>query len=117
VEGKVRGKIQAKGELVVGRLGKVEADICAESVVVGGHIVGNIIAHSRLEITATGRVSGDIEAGTITIAEGGLVDGLFRMTEDVEPPYLQLESGLVVEEGDRSEHQSQPAPIENLTRA
>ena len=81
VEGRASGTIKAKGEVVVGHEGKIEADIEAESVVVGGQIVGNIHARRQLEVTATGRVTGDIEATKITVKEGGLVDGMFKMME------------------------------------
>jgi cytoskeletal protein CcmA (bactofilin family) len=117
VEGSVKGKIEAKGEVVVGRQGEVEADIVADSVVVGGHITGNIVAVSRLEITATGRVTGDIEATTITISEGGIVDGLFKMAEAVESEYPHLERELTVEENDQANLKSQNDPIENLPQA
>jgi cytoskeletal protein CcmA (bactofilin family) len=117
VEGSIRGRIEAKGEVVVGRQGKVEADIYADSVVVGGQIIGNINARSRLEITATGRVTGDIEATTITVAEGGMVDGLFKMMEGVESAYPQLEDGLSDKENDQSDIQSQSDPIESLPQA
>ncbi|MEE9120176.1 MAG: polymer-forming cytoskeletal protein [Syntrophobacteria bacterium] len=117
VEGSIRGRIEAKGEVVVGRQGKVEADIYADSVVVGGQIIGNINARSRLEITATGRVTGDIEATRITVAEGGMVDGSFKMMEAVESAYPQLESGLSLEESDESNIQSPPDPIESLPQA
>ncbi len=117
VEGSIRGRIEAEGEVVVGRQGKVEADIYADSVVVGGQIIGNINARSRLEITATGRVTGDIEATKITVAEGGMVDGSFKMMEAVESAYPQLESGLSIEESDQSNIQSQPDPIESLPQA
>ena len=117
VEGNVRGRIEAKGEVVVGRLGKVEADIYADSVVVGGNIIGNINARSRLEITATGRVTGDIEANTITVAEGGMVDGSFKMMEAVESAYPQLEDNLSLEESDKSNTQSSSDPISSLPEA
>jgi len=117
VEGSIRGRIEAEGEVVVGRQGEVEADIYADSVVVGGQIIGNINARSRLEITATGRVTGDIEATKITVAEGGMVDGSFKMMEAVESAYPQLESGLSIEESDQSNIQSQPDPIESLPQA
>ena len=117
VEGSIRGRIEAKGEVVVGRQGKVEADIYADSVMVGGQIIGNINARSRLEITATGRVTGDIEATRITVAEGGIVDGSFKMMEAVESAYPQLESGLSIEESEQSNIQSQPDPIESLPQA
>jgi len=117
VEGSIRGRIEAKGEVVVGRQGKVEADIYADSVVVGGQIIGNINARSRLEITATGRVTGDIEATKIIVVEGGMVDGSTKMMEAVESAYPQLESGLSIEESDQSNIQSQPDPIESLPQA
>ncbi len=106
VEGRIRGRIEAKGEVVVGREGKIEADIYADSVVVGGQIIGNIHARSRLEITPTGRVTGDIEATTITVAEGGVVDGMFKMIDGAESAYPQLENNLSVKESDQSESQS-----------
>jgi cytoskeletal protein CcmA (bactofilin family) len=117
VEGSIRGRIEAKGEVVVGREGKVEADIYADSVVVGGQIIGNINARRRMEITATGRVTGDIEATKITVAEGGMVDGSFKMMEAVESAYPQLESGLSIKESDQSDIQSSPDPIESLPQA
>ena len=41
VEGSIRGRIEAKGEVVVGREGKVEADIYAASIVVGGQPISS----------------------------------------------------------------------------
>ena len=117
VEGSIRGRIEAKGEVVVGREGKVEADIYADSIVVGGQVVGNINARSRLEITATGRVTGDVEATTITVAEGGMVDGSFKMMEAAETTYPQLESGLSTKESDQANIPSPSDPIESLPQA
>jgi cytoskeletal protein CcmA (bactofilin family) len=117
VEGSVRGKIEAKGEVVVGREGKVEANIYADSVVVGGQIVGNIHARTRLEITTTGRVTGDIEATTITVAEGGTVDGMFKMVDAAESAYPQLENRLSVKASNQSEIQTSSDPIESLPQA
>jgi len=117
VEGSIRGRIEAKGEVVIGREGKVEADIYADSIVVGGQIIGNINARSRLEITPTGRVTGDIEATTITVAEGGMVDGSFKMMEATETAYPQLESGLSNKESDQAKIQSPSDPIESLPQA
>ena len=117
VEGSIRGRIEVKGEVVVGREGKVEADIYADSIVVGGQVVGNINARGRLEITATGRVTGDVEATTITVAEGGMVDGSFKMMEASETTYPQLESGLSNKESDQANIPSPSDPIESLPQA
>jgi cytoskeletal protein CcmA (bactofilin family) len=117
VDGSVRGRIEAKGEVVVGREGKVEADIQADSVVVGGQIVGNVTAHRRLEITSTGRVTGDIEAHSMSIAEGGVLDGFCKMLERVETPVRQLELKPAVE-GDHPLELKTPAEAaEDLSKA
>jgi cytoskeletal protein CcmA (bactofilin family) len=81
---------------VVGGSGKIEADIFADSVMVGGEIVGEIVARRRLEITNTGSVTGDVRAASITVKEGGKVDGSFKMKVDSsvrrigETPELQV---------------------------
>jgi cytoskeletal protein CcmA (bactofilin family) len=82
VEGRIHGDVEAKGEIVVGGSGKIEADILADSVKVGGHIVGEISACRRLEITETERMTGDVNAASITVKEGGKLDGSLRMKVD-----------------------------------
>lgn len=117
VEGRVRGRIETKGEVVVGREGKVEADIRADSVVVGGQIVGSVIAHRRLEITSTGRVTGDIEAQSMSIAEGGVLEGSCKMLERVETPYLQLEQKPPVDENHPFELKPPAEVVEDLSKS
>jgi cytoskeletal protein CcmA (bactofilin family) len=120
VEGRIKGRIEAKGEVVVGREGKVEADIYADCVVVGGQIIGNIHAQSRLEITATGRVTGDIAATKITVAEGGLVDGMFKMMNGTKSACPRVESKLpvkTVKKGSQTEIQSLSNPIKSPPQA
>jgi cytoskeletal protein CcmA (bactofilin family) len=117
VEGSVRGRIEAKGEVVVGRDGKVEADIQADCVVVGGQVVGNITVQRRLEITATGRVTGDIEARSMSIAEGGVLDGFCKMLERVETPYRQLEQGPAVEGSHPLELDTPAEAVESLSKS
>jgi len=113
VEGTVRGKIEAKGEVMVGRRGRVEADVLAESVVVGGHIIGTVRAEKRLEITATGRVSGNIEAGRIAVADGGVLEGFCRMLGREEVQCPQLEQRLAIEEGQCGEEPCVAEPIKD----
>ena len=90
VEGKVLGRVESKGCVILGENGKVEGDILSSSVIVGGEIVGNIVATSQLEVSSTGKVKGDVVAPTFIINEGGIVDGFCRMLgEDGQPPKLE----------------------------
>lgn len=91
VEGAIQGRIEAKGAVEVGIQGSVTADIHADTVTVGGQVIGNIHARSKLEITKTGRVTGDIEAAAISVVEGGLVDGVCRMSGALNSSNRQFE--------------------------
>ena len=82
VEGTVKGKIECKGNIVVGSGGKVKADIIAENAVIGGQVQGNIKVKRKLEITSTGRVKGDIETSSLTIGEGVVFEGSCHMVGD-----------------------------------
>ena len=79
IEGTVKGKVECRGSVVVGQEGKVKADIVAENVLVGGRVNCNITAKNKLEITATGRVKGDIETSRLVVSEGVVFDGSCRM--------------------------------------
>ena len=77
IDGQVRGKIRLHGgKLTVGPDGRVSADIEAREVVVRGEVTGNIKAHERVRIAATGRAKGEISTRSISIEEGAEVHGL-----------------------------------------
>jgi cytoskeletal protein CcmA (bactofilin family) len=75
VEGIVEGEIKIVRDLRVGQGGTVRATISAQSVVVSGEVVGDCHAENRVEIQASGRVTGNIRAPKIVIAEGAMFKG------------------------------------------
>ena len=79
IEGLFRGQLKTDTGVIINNVGRVEADIVAEHVVVHGTIVGNIFARKQLDICATGRVKGDVEAEVVTVAKGGVLDGFCKM--------------------------------------
>lgn len=86
IEGTVKGKVECKGSVVVGKEGKVMADIIAENTFIGGQVNGNITTKNKLEITSTGRVKGDIETSRLVIAEGVVFEGSCRMNGGKSEP-------------------------------
>lgn len=80
IEGVFRGRLLSKAGVVVNRVGRVEADILAEYVVIHGTVIGNVTARKQLDIGGAGTIQGDVEAGSVTVAQGGTVDGIFRMS-------------------------------------
>jgi len=75
VEGNVEGQIRISRDLRVGTGGVVKATVEAQSIIVSGELVGDCQASVRVEIQATGRLTGNIRAPKIVIAEGAMFRG------------------------------------------
>jgi cytoskeletal protein CcmA (bactofilin family) len=70
VHGTVKGRITLREGLVVDAGGTVE---------VAGQLTGNVSASERVELKAESRVTGDIRAPRILIADGALYQGSIDM--------------------------------------
>lgn len=79
VEGTIEGSIRLTAELRVAPGGTVRADVTAHTVVVAGEVIGDCHATERVVLEATGRLTGNIRAPRIVIAEGAS----FRGTSDM----------------------------------
>jgi cytoskeletal protein CcmA (bactofilin family) len=75
IQGTVKGKITLKESLYVEGTGEVEADIETRNVEVSGSVVGNIHASDKVELKSDGRMTGDIKAPRILIADGATFKG------------------------------------------
>ena len=77
IEGEVQGSIDCATEVIIGEAGKVDAAIRASTIKVNGFVEGELIASSRIEVMAKGRVHGDIKclAGCLIIHDGGILEG------------------------------------------
>ena len=79
IEGRVTGKIDAAGDLVVGENGEVDGEIHVRRAFLSGTVQGRVVAKERIELTATGRITADLESPTITIEEGAFFEGRCSM--------------------------------------
>ena len=89
VEGTIEGQVRLTRGLRVAQGGTVRASVQAHSIVVSGEVIGNCTATSRIEIQATGRLTGDIKAPRITIAEGAVFKGRSEMSGRGEAPRVE----------------------------
>jgi cytoskeletal protein CcmA (bactofilin family) len=80
VEGVVEGQIRISRDLRVAASGSVRATIEAQSVIVSGEVLGDCTAAVRVDIQATGKLTGNIRAPKIVIAEGAVFRGNSDMT-------------------------------------
>ncbi|MFQ5896874.1 MAG: polymer-forming cytoskeletal protein [Candidatus Methylomirabilia bacterium] len=75
IECEVGGHLKVSGKLVIGEKGVVRADVETVDAVIQGQYEGNMVATGNVEITATGRVSGNIETDSLLISKGGFFNG------------------------------------------
>jgi cytoskeletal protein CcmA (bactofilin family) len=75
VDGQVKGKISADGDVVLTGQSQVEADIQATNVVVAGRFKGTIVARNKAEVATGGRVEGNITSKALVVSEGASFSG------------------------------------------
>lgn len=89
IDGIVTGELKTKGSVKIGKNANVVASIKASNVSIAGAVQGNIEASDRLELTETGKVSGDISANVLSIAPGATFSGKSQMALDHKEPEIE----------------------------
>ena len=75
VECEVGGELIVGGQLLIGEKGVVNADVRTFDAIIQGSYEGNLVATGTVEVTSTGRVSGNIETDSLVISKGGFFNG------------------------------------------
>jgi len=77
IDGTVVGEVISKKELVIGKKGKVKANIKTKNAIIEGDVTGNVISSGEVRITSTGKMIGNIIQRNISliIDDGGLFKG------------------------------------------
>jgi excisionase family DNA binding protein len=113
INGKFEGKLNTKGNLMVGQNAHVIAEICGEIITIAGKVKGNIKATRELKLISPAYIAGNIETPVLSVAEGAVIDGNIRMSGmgsaesmkqflsvDEVAQYLEIDKGLVSEWAD-----------------
>jgi cytoskeletal protein CcmA (bactofilin family) len=79
IDGKLSGEIFTDDVLVVGEGAEVSAEIDAGTIIIEGHVVGNVRAKRAVEIHAPGRVRGNIITPSLFIDKGVIFEGNCQM--------------------------------------
>ena len=86
IEGRVDGKIELRDHvLTIGSNGRITAQVTAKSIIVLGHVTGNLVASEKVDLRESGSVEGDIVAPRVAIADGSHFRGSIDMQRK-EPP-------------------------------
>ncbi|CAN5783135.1 hypothetical protein BH23GEM6_BH23GEM6_00540 [soil metagenome] len=81
VEGSIEGTIRAGKSVILGKEGLINGDVLTQDAVIGGQLIGSIVAESRLELQATCIVEGEIRARAehLKLEEGAQFNGAIQM--------------------------------------
>ena len=75
IECEVGGELTVGNKLVIGEHGVVNADVRTVDAIIMGQYEGNLVATGNVEITASGRVNGNIQTDSLVINKGGFFNG------------------------------------------
>ena len=88
IDGEVLGDVTAEGGqpsvLVIGEGGSVQGAISADHVVIGGSVVGPVLARELLELQSKARVQGDVRYKSLEMAQGAVIAG--QLQPQLTPP-------------------------------
>jgi cytoskeletal protein CcmA (bactofilin family) len=76
IDGSVSGDILCRGgTLSIGDGAEIRANIAGDVVVIRGSVEGDVAAKEKVELDAPARVTGNIAAPRLVVAEGVIFDG------------------------------------------
>ena len=112
INGHFEGKLETKGDLLIGEHATVKANILGERITISGNVTGDVTALTELIVTPTGRIIGDIRTPQLVTERGAMFHGMSRMISaneketqargvffslDEVSRYLSVETGLISE--------------------
>jgi cytoskeletal protein CcmA (bactofilin family) len=87
--GTIEGNCDITGPLTLAEGGRWKGTMKASDIVVAGTVEGDVMAHHRVEILGTARVTGSLSGNSIAVAEGAIIEGEIRVTSGEQPVKFQ----------------------------
>lgn len=84
VDGDIDGNLESTGNIIVGEKTRINGNISAESAVIGGIVLGNIIAPKKLKLLPSSAVVGDIFTKNLEIESNVIIHGHIIALKDEE---------------------------------
>ncbi|MGH8206265.1 MAG: bactofilin family protein [Steroidobacteraceae bacterium] len=75
IAGRFKGDVQVDGNFRIDAGARLEGQVRASVVTVGGELQGNIDAAKQVDVLSTGIIVGDVKAASITVAAGSRMRG------------------------------------------
>ena len=90
--GRFKGDVQVDGNLTLDTGATLDGQVRAQTVVVGGELKGNIESAKRVELLEGGIITGDVKAGSLTVAAGSRMRGQVEFGWEDEAKKSTLET-------------------------
>jgi len=81
VDGTVKGKVICSDCVTVGATGIVEAEIEANTAIIAGRMMGNVVTSEKIELQAKCEMEGDLKTKSLVIEQGAVFCGACNMKE------------------------------------
>jgi len=79
VDGEIQGDITSQSSVTVGENGKVNGQINAENITVGGLVTGIVKAKEKLVLESKANLNGDLFTKILVVESGAKFDGKSKM--------------------------------------
>ncbi len=80
IDGQVEGTIELRQNvLTIGPNARIKAQVAAKTIVIEGHVTGDLTASERIDIRDHGSVDGDLVAPRVAVADGAHFCGSIDM--------------------------------------
>lgn len=99
VAGFFEGEINVEGWVWIDKQGEVRGTVKAPEVIIEGQIQGDIESSEKIEVRASGRVTGNIRCNTLAMAEGCFFQGQVKMPGEVSQPQAAVGKKPSAEDG------------------
>lgn len=99
ISGRVDGKLEVKGKVIVAQEGSVEGEIKAASLDVAGRVHGEVVVEERVVLKSSAQIEGNIHTARLVVEEGATFNGRCQMGNRS----VRSESILRTEEAPESE--------------
>lgn len=79
LDGEVKGDISSQSAVIIGENGKVNGQINAENITIGGQVTGTVKAKEKLVLDAKANLQGDVFTKIIAVESGAVFNGNCKM--------------------------------------
>ena len=82
VDGKLTGKVESDGDLIVGESGEIDGELKVGQIFVSGTVRGAIHAARRVQISPSGKVFAEVDTPALIIEDGATFEGRCAMRRE-----------------------------------